>query len=44
MFGDELDCLDERNHWMTVEVIAKKENTIKVHYTGYSDKYDEWID
>lgn len=56
--GLNMDCLDELNQWLNVEIISVnllvpafvdknlqiRQNRIKVHYTGFSVKYDEWIE
>lgn len=42
--GDELDVLDN-NTWRTAEIIAMDAETgaIKIHFDGWSSKWDEWI-
>lgn len=41
--GDVLDLLDTENLWLPAEVHDENELSIRVHYLGLSDKYDEWI-
>jgi hypothetical protein len=44
--GEHVDCLDTVNKWCNAE-IKKLDPTNKrvfVHYTGFSAKYDEWMD
>ena len=31
------------NQWINAEVITRKNNMIKVHFTGYHEKYDDWL-
>lgn len=39
-----IDCLDSVGKWCNGEIIDKKPSMIKVHFTGWSTHYDEWID
>jgi len=41
--GEHIDCKDTVNKWLNAEVIAARNEDIKVHYSGWSAKYDEWI-
>eukprot|EP00825_Cyclidium_porcatum_P015769 TRINITY_DN1903_c0_g1_i2.p1 TRINITY_DN1903_c0_g1~~TRINITY_DN1903_c0_g1_i2.p1 ORF type:complete len:668 (+),score=151.99 TRINITY_DN1903_c0_g1_i2:92-2095(+) len=34
---------DTVNKWLNAEIISQISDMIKVHYTGWSNKYDEWI-
>ena len=41
-----LDVLDTCRTWLAATVIAKSShpvNSVKIHYTGYSDRWDEYI-
>jgi len=38
--NEHVDCRDSVNKWLNAEIIAE----IRVHYTGWSNKYDEWIE
>ena len=44
--NEHVDCLDTVNKWCNAEVqkvdVANKR--VLVHYTGFSAKYDEWMD
>jgi len=44
--GEHIDCLDTVNKWCNAEVtaISTDNESLHVHYTGFSNKYDEWID
>ena len=51
--GDHVDCRDQVGKWCNAEIVAvifpfsflqKRANLVKVHFTGWSAKYDEWID
>lgn len=42
--GEQVDCQDEVNAWLNAEIIATKDDKVKVHFTGWHQKYDEWID
>lgn len=41
--GEHIDCLDSVNKWCNAEIVAKRGPMLKVHFTGWSYKYDEWI-
>jgi len=41
--GDHVDCLDSVSKWCNAEIVAKKGGRLKVHFTGWSFKYDEWL-
>jgi hypothetical protein len=40
--GDHCWALDIRNEWCHATVIACAAAKVKVHYTGWSKKWDEW--
>ena len=39
-----LDCVDEMGQWLNAEVVAMRVGFVKVHFSGYSAKYDVWIE
>jgi hypothetical protein len=41
--NDFIDVLDTTNKWAVARIISldNKENKIKVHYEGWSERYDE---
>lgn len=41
--GENIDCRDTVNKWLNAEIISQIQNLIKVHYTSWSKKFDEWI-
>eukprot|EP01083_Nonionella_stella_P103309 294895_1 len=42
--GDHIDCLDSVQKWCMGQVAAVRGEThVKVHYRGWSDKWDEWV-
>jgi hypothetical protein len=44
--GEHVDCLDTVNKWCNAEIIKTDvaQKRVFVHYTGFSPKYDEWMD
>jgi hypothetical protein len=44
--GEHVDCLDSVSKWCNAEVmqIDQTKTRLFVHYTGFSSKYDEWIE
>jgi len=53
--GEHVDCLDSVNKWCNGEIVSvsnyqhsflyqKKGTCVKVHFTGWTAKYDEWLD
>jgi hypothetical protein len=50
---DKIDCMDIKNKWLDGRIIdikrSKEQSSnieavdIKVSFTGYSEKFDEWI-
>lgn len=41
--NNRLDILDERDTWLEARVIDMTSDKIRIHYYGYSSKFDEWI-
>ena len=43
--NEHVDCLDTVNKWCNAEIeqIDEENGRVFVHYTGFSKKYDEWI-
>ncbi|EAR85579.1 OTU-like cysteine protease (macronuclear) [Tetrahymena thermophila SB210] len=43
--GENIDCCDTVNKWLNAEIVSLRHNPneIRVHYSGWSQKYDEWI-
>ena len=39
--GNYIDAMDEAKTWCIAEVVVRKGNFVKVHYEGWSSKYDE---
>ena len=44
--GFHCDSLDQSAKWFTSKVVDvdEKESKVKIHYDGFSDRRDEWID
>lgn len=42
--GDLLDCLDSVNKWCPAQVVDISNGKYRIHFTGWSDKWNEWID
>jgi ubiquitin C-terminal hydrolase len=42
--GATFDCLDRWNKWYNAKVLEEKETQVFVHYEGWPEKYDEWVD
>lgn len=44
--GEHVDCLDTVSKWCNAEVLKVDSFNSKVfvHYSGFSSKYDEWMD
>lgn len=42
--NERVDCLDTIQKWCDASVIDLRPHEILVTYTGYSHKFDEWID
>ena len=38
-----LDALDSINAWLPASIVEVDGNTIKVHFDGWPDKWDEWM-
>jgi len=41
--GQSWDLLDKVNKWCEAEVVEVKENVVKFHYVGWSERWDEWV-
>jgi hypothetical protein len=41
--GEHVDCLDTVNKWCNAEIASVDNGSVYIHYTGFSTKYDEWI-
>jgi hypothetical protein len=41
--GDIIDCLDKKNRWCVAEIIDTLDSSVRVHYLGWDDDYNEWI-
>jgi hypothetical protein len=41
--GQYLDVKDSVNKWANAEVLYVRQDNIYIHYTGWSAKYDEYI-
>jgi len=41
--GEHIDCLDTYDKWLNAEVVQKRKGQLKVHYSGFAPKYDEWL-
>ncbi len=39
-----IEVLDERNNWLELFVEGETVDQVRIHYKGYSNKFDEWID
>eukprot|EP00468_Gymnochlora_sp_CCMP2014_P003771 CAMPEP_0167756956 /NCGR_PEP_ID=MMETSP0110_2-20121227/9667_1 /TAXON_ID=629695 /ORGANISM="Gymnochlora sp., Strain CCMP2014" /LENGTH=814 /DNA_ID=CAMNT_0007643111 /DNA_START=463 /DNA_END=2907 /DNA_ORIENTATION=+ len=42
--GDYIDCEDTQSKFLPAVIKKVRGGKIQVHYVGYSDKWDEWID
>lgn len=42
--GEHVDVLDEMKKWRNGEVLAIMGTSVKVHFSGYSEQYDDWVD
>lgn len=42
--GDLLDAQDTVNTWRVARVIAVEPGRVRIHYEGWPDHWDEWID
>lgn len=38
--GDYIDAIDSINKWCLAQIVYKDENVVKVHYDGWSSKWD----
>lgn len=43
--GENIDCQDTVKKWLNAEIVSVRHNPheIRVHFSGWSQKYDEWI-
>jgi hypothetical protein len=39
-----VDCKDTASKWLISKVLEVKEGSVYIHYEGWSNKWDEWID
>ena len=39
----EIDCQDTCNKRLNAEIMDLKDSKYLVHFTGFNNKYDEWI-
>ena len=42
--GQWIDVKDTINQWLEAEVIDKTDDKVYVHYNGWGERWDEWID
>lgn len=42
--GQWVDVIDTIEQWCEAEVIDLNESQIKVHYNGWSNRWDEWVE
>jgi hypothetical protein len=42
--GDQFDCQDSINKWYPASVVEVKKSQVLVHYDGWDDRWDEWMD
>lgn len=42
--GQWVDACDTVEQWLEAEVIATKDRKVLIHYNGFSEKWDEWMD
>eukprot|EP01039_Chlorochromonas_danica_P005045 gene5045-5539_t len=42
--GQRVEVLDEQNKWLEAFVIEANATQVKIHYKGFHQKFDEWID
>eukprot|EP01043_Picozoa_sp_COSAG02_P011867 COSAG02_NODE_444_length_22204_cov_21.041167_7_plen_1067_part_00 len=42
--GDLVDARDGRNNWYESKIVAVKNDKVKIHFLGWSKKWDEWVD
>lgn len=40
---DWLDCLDSDQKWRLAQIVATHPSQVRVHYHGWSEKWDEWV-
>lgn len=42
--NNRLDILDQKNNWLEAFIIEINGPKIKVHFKGYTSKWEEWVD
>lgn len=42
--GSKVDARDQAGKWLHATVVERASGRVKVHFTGYADKWDEWIE
>lgn len=42
--SEQVDCKDELGVWLNAEVIELVPNKVKVHFSGFGNKFDIWLD
>jgi len=42
--GQWIDCRDTVNKWCEARIAAITETEVRVHYDGWTDRWDEWLD
>jgi hypothetical protein len=42
--GQRLDVLDKMPQWCVGEVVDIKDDSVRVHYIGWKEKWDEWFE
>ncbi len=42
--GEHVDCLDECGKWCDAKVQQITDTKVYIAYSGYSSKFDEWIE
>mmetsp|Transcript_1526 Transcript_1526/g.1480 ORF Transcript_1526/g.1480 Transcript_1526/m.1480 type:complete len:310 (+) Transcript_1526:1-930(+) len=40
---EHIDCKDTEDKWLNAEIIAISGKKVHVHYSGFSDRWNEWI-
>ena len=41
--GQRVEALDKTNKWLEAFVIETSQDQVKVHYKGWHEKFDEWL-
>eukprot|EP00475_Leptophrys_vorax_P038689 TRINITY_DN6875_c0_g1_i1.p1 TRINITY_DN6875_c0_g1~~TRINITY_DN6875_c0_g1_i1.p1 ORF type:complete len:154 (+),score=31.82 TRINITY_DN6875_c0_g1_i1:676-1137(+) len=42
--GDIVEVLDKTSKWCTARVLQVRNDEVLVHYDGWSDRWDEWVE